>query len=156
MTAEGATSLEALDWAVIAELQREGRLPFEELARRVNLDVSAVTERVRRLETRGFITGYHASVDLAKLGSPVLALIRLDQVATHRRALDRLLAERREVLECLWSAGEGCFFLKVTASSMYHLDALVASVSQLGPATTTVISTTVLAGRGIDAPFRPA
>lgn len=63
-------------WAIRHELQR-GRIPFTELARRVGLGASATTERVRRLGTRGVITGYRAEVDLGKAGCPVLAVVRL-------------------------------------------------------------------------------
>ena len=152
MADDGAHGLDEIDWAVMAELQRDGRLPFAELGRRVGLDTGSATERVRLLEAGGFITGYHASVDLAKVGAPVLALVRLDQVASRRRALERLLANRREILECLWAAADGCYLLKVTASSMYHLDDVVNDIAQLGAVTTTVVSTTVLRSRGLDAP----
>ena len=59
-------------------LQAEGRLSFTELGRRVGLSTPAVTERVRRLEEAGIITGYHASVDCTRLGYPITALVRLD------------------------------------------------------------------------------
>ncbi|CAM5515202.1 Lrp/AsnC family transcriptional regulator OS=Streptomyces alboniger OX=132473 GN=CP975_01990 PE=4 SV=1 [Streptomyces alboniger] len=50
-------SLDVTDWAILAEVQRDRRIPFTELARRVNLSASATKERVRRLEEAGVITG---------------------------------------------------------------------------------------------------
>ncbi|MBV8931597.1 MAG: AsnC family transcriptional regulator, partial [Kutzneria sp.] len=50
-------NLDETDWVILAELQREGRLSFTELGRRVSLGTSATTERVRRLEAAGVITG---------------------------------------------------------------------------------------------------
>ncbi|GAA3510695.1 DNA-binding Lrp family transcriptional regulator [Streptosporangium album] len=70
-------SLDATDWSILAELQRDGRIPLTELGRRVNLSASATTERVKRLETTGVITGYRAGVDLVKAGFAVLAVVRL-------------------------------------------------------------------------------
>ena len=43
----------------------------------MNLGASATTERVKRLEATGVITGYHANIDLAKVGYTVLAVVRL-------------------------------------------------------------------------------
>ena len=57
------------DWRLLAELQADGRLSFNELARRVHLSPPAVAERVRRLEQAGVITGYAARVDPARVVS---------------------------------------------------------------------------------------
>lgn len=61
-------TLDPTDWAILVELQRDGRIPLTELGRRVNLSASAATERLKRLESTGVISGYRADVDLAKVG----------------------------------------------------------------------------------------
>ena len=65
--------LDATDWRILAELQRDGRLSYNRLAQRVNLSSPAVAERVRRLEESGVITGYGARVDAARAGLPLTA-----------------------------------------------------------------------------------
>ena len=65
--------MDAMDWALLSELQADARLSYSELSRRVHLSPPAVAERVRRLEETGVITGYHAHVDLARAGRRVLA-----------------------------------------------------------------------------------
>lgn len=155
MAADASTNLDEIDWAILAELQRDGRMPFAELGRRVNLDAAGATERVRRLEIAGIITGFRVSVDLARLGFPVLALIRLQHQGHRPRALDRLLAERREILECFWIAAEGCHVIRASASSMYHLNEIVAALSHLGETTVSVVSGTALRYREINAPLPP-
>ncbi|MGC5331281.1 Lrp/AsnC family transcriptional regulator [Micromonospora sp. DT62] len=72
-----AENLDAVDWSILIELQGDGRLPITELSRRVKLSASATSERVRRLEATGVISGYRAEVDLAKAGFAVLAVVRL-------------------------------------------------------------------------------
>ncbi|MFD0377634.1 Lrp/AsnC family transcriptional regulator, partial [Streptomyces sp. NPDC127112] len=54
-------SLDPTDWAILDEVQRDGRIPFTELARRVSLSASATTERVGRREARGVGTGARAA-----------------------------------------------------------------------------------------------
>ena len=60
-----------VDRALLSALARDGRASFTELAERVGLSVSAVHQRVRRLEQRGLITGYAAHLDAKALGLPL-------------------------------------------------------------------------------------
>ena len=68
--------LDDVDWQLLELLQAEGRMTFSELGRRVSLSAPATTERVRRLEERGIITGYGATIDATKLGLPIEAIVR--------------------------------------------------------------------------------
>ncbi|PWK81254.1 Lrp/AsnC family leucine-responsive transcriptional regulator [Lentzea atacamensis] len=104
-----AETLDPTDWAILAELQQDGRIPLTELGRRVNLSASAATERVKRLESAGVVTGYRATVDLGKVGYGVLAVVRLKYPGNQHQPLHRLLAERTEILECLRTTGEDCY-----------------------------------------------
>jgi Lrp/AsnC family leucine-responsive transcriptional regulator len=147
-----AVNLDDLDWAIIEQLQQEARISLSELGRRVNLSPSATTERVRNLESLGVITGYHATVDLAKAGYPVLAVVRLKYPGNRHQPLHRRLAERREILECLRTTGDDCYTLKVAATSMEHLETLVDELAGFGSTTTSVVYSRTLPHRG---PTRP-
>ncbi|MEV0195711.1 Lrp/AsnC family transcriptional regulator [Nonomuraea sp. NPDC050691] len=141
-------SVDATDWAILAELQRDGRVPLTELARRVSLSASATTERVRRLEASGVITGYRAEIDLGKVGFAVLAVVRLKYPGNRHQPLHRLLGERQEILECLRTTGDDCYTLKVAAVSMGHLERIVDELAQFGSTTTNVVYSQTL-------PYRP-
>ncbi|CAG6398757.1 Lrp/AsnC family transcriptional regulator [Streptomyces cocklensis] len=145
-------NLDDVDWAIIEQFQREARISVSELARRVSLSASAAAERVRRLETTGVITGYHAAVDLTKIGYPLLAVVRLKYPGNRHQPLRRLLEERHEILECLRTTGEDCYTLKVAATSMEHLEALVDELAGFGSTTTGVVYRQTLPHRG---PARP-
>ncbi|MFF5106361.1 Lrp/AsnC family transcriptional regulator [Streptomyces sp. NPDC000134] len=147
-----AGNLDHVDWAIIEELQREARISLSELGRRVNLSPSATTERVRNLEAAGVITGYRAEVDLAKVGYPVLAVVRLKYPGNRHEPLRRLLAERREILECLRTTGNDCYTLKVAATSMEHLEVLMDELAGFGSTTTSVVYSQTLPYRGPLAP----
>jgi Lrp/AsnC family leucine-responsive transcriptional regulator len=147
-----AVNLDDVDWAIIDQLQREARISLSELGRRVSLSPSATTERVRHLEAIGVITGYHAVVDLTKAGYPVLAVVRLKYPGNHHQPLHRLLAERREILECVRTTGDDCYTLKVAATSMGHLESLMDQLAGFGSTTTSVVYSQTLPYRG---PTRP-
>lgn len=145
-------TLDDIDWAIIEELQRDARVSLSELGRRVNLSSSATTERVRHLEARGVIGGYAAVVDLTAVGYPVLALVRLKYPGNRHEPLRRLLAERREVLECLRTTGDDCYTLKIATTSMDHLEEIVDELAAFGSTTTSVVYRQTLPYRG---PSRP-
>lgn len=145
-------NLDEVDWAILEQLQQDGRLPLSELGRRVKLSSSATTERVRQLEARGVITGYRAVVDLGEVGYPVLAVVRLKYPGNRHEPLRRLLAERHEFLECLRTTGDDCYTLKVAATSMADLEELVDELAAFGSTTTSVVYRQTLPYRG---PGRP-
>ncbi|SEP53230.1 Lrp/AsnC family transcriptional regulator [Amycolatopsis saalfeldensis] len=143
-----AESLDDTDWAILAELQQDGRLPLTELGKRVSLSASATTERVRRLESLGVISGYRAEVDLEKVGFTVLAVVRLKYPGNRHEPLHRLLAERTELLECVRTTGDDCYTLKVAATSMAHLERVMGELAQFGSTTTNVVYSRTLPYRG--------
>ncbi|MEV2268644.1 Lrp/AsnC family transcriptional regulator [Nonomuraea africana] len=150
-----AVTLDATDWMILAELQRDGRISLTELGRRVSLSASAVTERVKRLESAAVITGYRAQVDVEKVGFPVLAVVRLKYPGNRHEPLHRLLGERAEILECLRTTGDDCYMLKVAATSMGHLEQLVNELTEFGSTTTNLVYSQPLPYRGPQAPPLP-
>jgi Lrp/AsnC family leucine-responsive transcriptional regulator len=144
--------LNSTDWAILTELQQDGRLPLTELGRRVSLSASATTERVKRLESIGVITGYRAAVDLEKVGYTVLAVVRLKYPGNRHEPLHKLLARRSEILECLRTTGDDCYTLKVAATSMGHLEQLVNELTPFGSTTTSVVYSQTLPYHGPGAP----
>ncbi|WP_410623720.1 Lrp/AsnC family transcriptional regulator [Amycolatopsis sp. cmx-8-4] len=147
-------SLDPTDWAILVELQRDARLPLTELGRRVNLSASATTERLRRLEAAGVITGYRADIDLGKVGYAVLAVVRLKYPGSRHEPLHKLLAERFEILECVRTTGDDCYTLKVAAASMAHLEQTMDELAQFGSTTTSIVYSQTLPYRGPQEPAR--
>src|SRR5262249_59867936 len=110
--------LDAVNRAILKELQGDARLSMAELGRRVNVSAPAVAERVQRLEGDGVIRGYHAELDPTKLGYTVAAVVR---VAPATRQLDKIRQVARDtpqVVECHRITGEDCFFLKLHLRSI--------------------------------------
>ena len=73
--------MDALDRAIVAELQRDGRLTNQDLASRVGLTPAPCLRRVRRLEEDGVITGYTAVIDQDSIGRGFEVIIHADLVA---------------------------------------------------------------------------
>ncbi|RKN44862.1 Lrp/AsnC family transcriptional regulator [Streptomyces hoynatensis] len=145
-------SPDATDWRLLDALQADGRVGYAELARRVNMSASAVTERVRRLEEAGVISGYTAVVEPERVGLTVLAFVRLRYPHGNYKPFHDLIAATPEVLEAHHVTGEDCFVLKVAARSMRHLEEVTGRVSGLGPVTTSVVYSSPLPRRPLGGP----
>ena len=144
-----ADFLDDTDRSILAVLQRDGRCGFTELAREVAMSASAVTERVRRLERAGVITGYTAVVEPQALGLSIMALVRLRYPHGNYRPFHELLDTTPQIIEAHHVTGEDCFVLKVVAASMRDLEQVCGRVAGLGPVTTQVVYSSPLPRRAV-------
>ncbi len=130
MAVVSSTALDSTDWGIVEALQKDARLTWAELGRRVNLSPPAVAERVRRLEEQGVIKGYRAEVDLGKLGLPLQAVIRVvTKDSSDCSSHGARLRELPEVLECYRVTGADSHILRVAVRSMEHLEELLPKVA---------------------------
>ena len=150
MTVDSA--LDRTDWRLLAELQRDGRASYAELARAVAMSASAVAERIRRLEEAGVIAGYQATVNPERVGLTVMAFVRVRYPTGNYRPFHAMLDSTPEVIEAHHVTGEDCFILKVLARSMRHLEEVTGRIGGLGPVTTSVVYSSPLAARSIADP----
>ncbi|MCW2722937.1 Lrp/AsnC family transcriptional regulator [Pseudonocardia sp.] len=145
----GVENLDDLDWRLLEVLQRDGRASYADLGRLVGLSASAVTERVRRLEDTGVITGYAAEVDQEKLGLTITAMVRLCCPHGSDKSFHDLLATTPEVGEAHHVTGEDCFVLTVRARSMRHLEEVTGRIAGIGAVTTSVVYSSPLPRRPV-------
>lgn len=142
-------ALEPLDRAIARELALDGRCSFTDLAERVGLSVSAVHQRVRRLEQRGVIHGYHARLDGELIGLPLTALISLtpnDPAAPDD--YPQRLEHITEIEACYSVAGDESYILLVRVESPRALEDLLRRIREAKVSTrTTVVLSTPFEGR---------
>nr|WP_047194831.1 Lrp/AsnC family transcriptional regulator [Caldimonas brevitalea] len=129
--------LDLHDTRILAELQADARLSMAELGRRVHLSQPAVTERVRKLEAAGVITGYRATVNLQKLGYGIRAIVRVGR-ADYARVV-RLIQQTPEVVTAYNVTGEDSWILEIAVLDVGHLDAVVTKFCLLTETSTSII-----------------
>jgi Lrp/AsnC family leucine-responsive transcriptional regulator len=155
----GEITVDEIDRHLLTALRENARIPFAELGRQVALSGPSVQERVRRLEERGIVTGFHAAVDAAAVGMGVSALIgvwsadgaEIDDVARRLRGL-------LEIEDCWFVAGDENFVLKVRAADVAALEHVVAKLRRLrgvARTRTTVVLSTRWEGRPTPLPDGP-
>lgn len=130
-------ALDAHDTRILAELQADARITMAELGRRVHLSQPAVTERVRKLEVAGVVTGYRATVNLAALGYAIRAMVRVGRCDYDR--LLRLVAAMPEVVNAWNITGEDSWLMEIAVTDVNHLDTVVTQFSALSETSTSII-----------------
>jgi Lrp/AsnC family leucine-responsive transcriptional regulator len=113
----------------------------------VNLSPPAVTERVKRLERNGVLTGYRAEIDLRKLGYPLTAIVRIRPSPGRLPRIPELAEQIPEVSECHRITGEDCFYLKIHLRSIDELSGLLDRFLVHGQTTTSIVNDTPIPGR---------
>lgn len=137
--------MEEINRKILAMLARDGRLSFTELARQTGLSVSAVQQRVRRLEERGVIRGYTAQIDPEEAGLPLTAFVSIKPFdpAAPDDSPERL-AHLSAIEACHSVAGEESYILKVRVASPAALEELLQEIraaASVATRTTIVLST---------------
>lgn len=131
--------LDPTDIAIIEAMQENGRIGISELGRLVGLSQPATSERVKRLEERGIITGYCARIDPAALGFGMMAVIRLRTTHEHIKSCLKQFSEMPHVMEVLSLTGEDCFIVKVLVPTPQDLESIVDTIARFGPVTTSLV-----------------
>lgn len=114
--------LDVIDHRILKELESDGRLSIVELATRINLTNTPCSERVKRLEKSGYISGYRAELNMDKLGLSHLTVVQVSLAVTGGTdSLDdfnKAIAKIPEVEKCLMLAGSFDYLLIVRTRDM--------------------------------------
>ena len=131
--------LDDVGWQLLGLLQEDARLSFKDLGQRVGLAPSSVAERIHKMEEAEILLGYHAEINLEKVGLPVMAFIRMNTAGQNSARIAMLLADMPEILECYRLTGSEAFIMKVCVSSVKQLEVLIDQLSQYGQPTTSLV-----------------
>ena len=139
--------LDDIDIVILEILQKNGRTRRNDLAQAVDLSIPSISERLRKLEENGFITGYAAVIDPKKVGKDITAFITVtvdsskhyNSFIDHARATD-------EILEIHSVTGSGTHLLKIRTENTSTLEKLLSKIqawSGIVNTTTSVVLSTM-------------
>ena len=140
-----SSSVEATDRQILELLAKDGRMSYTDLGKATGLSTSAVHQRVKRLEQRGLILGYGATVNHAEIGLPLTAFIAIRPIdPSQPDDCPERLQPLPEIESCWSVAGEESYVIKVRSHSPPELEELLArirSAANVSTRTTIVLST---------------
>jgi len=119
----GMPKLDRIDLNILAQLQKDGRMTNANLADAVGLSASPCLQRVKRLEATGYITGYGAQINLAKLTESITVFTEVTLVDHRREDFVRFEANLRkvdELMECHLVSGGYDYLLRFVSRNINH------------------------------------
>lgn len=123
--------LDKTDRRILDLLQQQGRLSMTELAEKIGLSPTPCTERVRRLEREGVITGYHARVHPPAVGRGMLVFVELKMATKSDQVFNqvkRQIAGVPEVLDCHLVSGDFDYLIKARIGEMSQYRRLLGNI----------------------------
>jgi DNA-binding Lrp family transcriptional regulator len=138
---------DTIDWKILKELQREGRLSNVALASRVGLSPPPTLRRVQALEEAGLIAGYRARLAGEKLGygAEVIALVGLKSQAEHEmREFERRVSGWPIVRECYAISGVADFLLKCVGRDVASIQSFIMGALAKAPNVESVKTSLIL------------
>jgi Lrp/AsnC family leucine-responsive transcriptional regulator len=137
--------VEDTDRQILTLLAADGRMSYTDLGKATGLSTSAVHQRVKRLESRGLIKGYGATIDHDQLGLPLTAFISIRPIdPSQPDDSPERLTEVKEIESCWSVAGDESYILKVRVPTPTDLEDLLARIraaANVSTRTTIVLST---------------
>jgi Lrp/AsnC family leucine-responsive transcriptional regulator len=138
--------LDDIDQKILETIQKQGRMRRNDLAERVGLSLPSVSERLRKLEEAGIISGYFAKLNYQMLGKDITAFVLATvDSSKHYTAFVEHVQGVDDVLECHAITGEGTHLLKIRTENTTSLEKLLAKIqswSGVVKTTTSVVLST--------------
>lgn len=142
--------LDETDRKIIEILQEDGRISMKDLGKLIGLTSPAVSERIKRLENCGIISGYKAIINPDALGRNIKAFIHISLPGSQSYAefLENAKSDPR-IVECHHITGDDCSLLKVLVRDMQELENVIDSIKKIGSTKTSVILSTPIQAKSI-------
>ncbi len=124
--------MDTIDSKILEILQENSRVSISDLSKQVNLSLSAVSERLKKLEGSGIIERYTVILDSKALGQELTVLmnISLENPRDTGEFFDTINKEK-EILECHYVTGEYDYILRITTKNTATLEALMNRIKSL-------------------------
>ncbi|MEM6644027.1 MAG: Lrp/AsnC family transcriptional regulator [Bacteroidota bacterium] len=113
--------LDKIDRKILEILQANAKITNAQLSKDIGLSPAPTLERVKKLETSGIISSYHAKLDTEKIGLSVQTFVQVSLKGHNKKNIDTFLNEINqitEVIECHHITGSGDFILKIISSDI--------------------------------------
>jgi Lrp/AsnC family leucine-responsive transcriptional regulator len=136
--------IDEIDLRILRTVQHEGRKKRNELADEVHLSLPSISDRLRKLEERGILEGFHAKLDPKLMGLDVAAFILVSvESSSHYSEFLQAANNHPEVLEVHAITGDGSHLLKIRTWNTSTLEHLLSQI-QLWPGVKSTRTSVVL------------
>jgi len=136
--------LDALNWKILQCLQENARQSNAEIGRNVGISSPAVSERIKKMEDTGIITGFKTIVSPFDVGYQLKAIITLRAFMGKLKPFLQKVKTFDEVLNCYRITGNENIVLEVVLKNQIHLEAFIDQLINYGETKTQIVLSNVI------------
>ncbi|MEM5470796.1 Lrp/AsnC family transcriptional regulator [Hoeflea sp. AS60] len=140
-------NIDETDRLIVRLLSENARMPVSELAKKVGLSGPSTSERIRRLENNGIISGFTVELDLAALGFPLQAIVRIKPRPGNMHIVEDMILNEPGFLDCDKVTGDDCFVTRLALRSIADLDPILLPFHEKAETNTAIIKSSPFRGR---------
>jgi Lrp/AsnC family leucine-responsive transcriptional regulator len=131
-------------------MQGSGRISMKDLGQTVGLTAPAVSERVKKMEDSGIISGYKAVIDFSKLGKTVSAFIDISMPSESYQKFLKFAKESDLIVECHHVTGGDSLIIKVLVDNISELELMIDEIKHFAKTNTSIILSSPIADKVIE------
>lgn len=147
MTLEKKYSLDGVDLQLLSILEADGRITVRELAQSIGMSAPSVTERLRRLESRGIIRNFTVDINLSMLGYPLEAIVRVKPRSGQLKRVEKMIEGQQRFVSCDRVTGDDCYIAKLMLRSIDELDDLLEPFHECAETNTSIVKSSLIKKR---------
>lgn len=147
MALNNAYSLDGIDLQILNILETDGRISASELAKTINMSAPSVTERLRRLETRGIINNFTVDVNLSILGYSLEAIVRVKPRSGKLKLVEKMIECQPRFVSCDRVTGDDCYIARLALRSVDELDDLLEPFHDCAETNTSIVKSSLIKKR---------
>lgn len=124
--------IDKTDYAILMCLKENARMKASDIGKKINLSVSAIIERIKKMETLGIIESYTITLNQRLLGNDLIAL--MDVSLEHPKYYDAfvdMVKKSEEIQSCYYLTGKYDFLLKILTDSSESLERIHRDIKSL-------------------------
>jgi len=124
--------MDAIDSKILEALQENSRVSISDLSKQVNLSLSAVSERLKKLEASNIIEKYTVILDSTALGQELSVVMNISlENPRHTNEFVDIVNKESEILECHYVTGEYDYILRITTKNTATLECLMNRIKSI-------------------------
>ena len=117
--------MDKIDYRILHMLKQNGRETASEISKEIHLSVSAVLDRIKKMEEGGVIKGYTVTVDARALGNDMTAIMEISlEHPRYHDSFTEMVKEHPNIVDCYYLTGDYDFFLKISCASPDDLESI--------------------------------
>ncbi|MFC3122889.1 Lrp/AsnC family transcriptional regulator [Agaribacter flavus] len=144
MIKEKSRMVDYIDTDIINALEKNARVSFSYIGKKLEISGPAVGERVKRLKDKQVIDGFGVRINLETLGYSIVALVRIKPISGQHKAVEKAICQQTRFMSCDRVTGSDCYVAKLALVNVAELDDILSTLHKIADTDTSIIKSSLI------------